>query len=68
LLGPAATDCELVARGVIAGRAVTVTLTRDGAFAPEDGGRVLGDTALRWLVAVRGQAMTYTCLAPGWLH
>ena len=30
VLGPQATACDLVARGVIAGRAVTFTLTSDG--------------------------------------
>lgn len=68
VLGLQATACDLVARGVIAGRAITFTLTRDGSFAPDDGGRVRSDTTLRRLAAVPGLAMAYTCLAPGWLH
>jgi hypothetical protein len=68
VLGPQATACDLVARGVIAGRAVTFTLISDGAFAPDDGGRVLSDTALRRLATVSEQAITYTCLPPGWPH
>ena len=53
---------------MIAGRAVTYTLTSDGSFAPDDGGRVLSDAALRRLAAAPGQAITYTCLPPGWPH
>jgi len=58
----------LVARGVLAGRAVTFTLTRDGSFDPDGGGRALSDMALRRLATAPGQAITYTCLPPGWPH
>jgi DNA-binding beta-propeller fold protein YncE len=66
LLGPGATECDLVARGVIGGRAVTFALRGDGTFAPDDGSPALTDAALRALAAVDGQQITYTCLPPGW--
>jgi hypothetical protein len=68
LLGANATECQLVARGVVAGRAVAFTLGTDGTFTPDGGGHPLGDAALRRLAVVPGQAITYTCLPPGWPH
>jgi hypothetical protein len=66
LLGPGATECDLVARGVIGGHAMTYALRPDSTFAPDDGSAALGDSALRALAAVDGQQITYTCLPPGW--
>jgi DNA-binding beta-propeller fold protein YncE len=68
VLGPGATECDLVARGVVGGRAVTFALRGDGMFAPDDGGPAVSDAALRALAAVEGQQITYTCLPPGWPH
>ena len=68
VLGPDATECDLVARGVIRGRATSFSLGRDGRFHPDDGGAALGDQALRQLASGRGQELTYTCLPPGWPH
>jgi DNA-binding beta-propeller fold protein YncE len=68
LLGPAATECDLVARVVIGGQALTYALGADGAFTADAGGAVLTDAALRALAAVSGQQITYTCLPPGWAH
>ncbi len=68
ILGPTATECDLVARGVVDGHAVTYTLGADGMFAPDGGGAALTDAALRALAAVDGQQITYTCLPPGWAH
>jgi DNA-binding beta-propeller fold protein YncE len=66
LLGPGATECDLVARGVVGGRAVTFALRGDGRFTPDDGGPAQSDAAVRALAAVDGQQITYTCLPPGW--
>ena len=68
LLGPGATECELIARGVIAGRAAAFVLGSDGMFTPDGGGTAITDAALRALAAVDGQQVTYTCLPPGWTH
>ena len=67
ILGPNATECTLVVRGVIRRRAVTFTLGADERFTPDDGGAALGDAALRALASVEGQELTYTCLPPGWV-
>jgi hypothetical protein len=66
VLGAGATECDLVARGVIGGHAVTFALGADGRFTPDDGSAPLTDAALRALAAVDGQQITYTCLPPGW--
>jgi sugar lactone lactonase YvrE len=66
ILGPGATECDLVARGAIADRPVSFRLASDGTFTRDDGGPPLGDAALRALAAVDGQQLTYTCLPPGW--
>ena len=66
LLGATATECELVARGVVGGKAVTYVLAADGRFVPDGGGAALSDAALRAHAAVAGQQVTYTCLPPGW--
>ncbi|HEX3475166.1 MAG TPA: hypothetical protein VHT91_09020, partial [Kofleriaceae bacterium] len=67
-LGPGATECDLVARGVVGDHAVTFALRGDGMFTPDDGGPAVSDGALRALAAVDGQQITYTCLPPGWPH
>ncbi|HEX7836956.1 MAG TPA: hypothetical protein VF469_05805, partial [Kofleriaceae bacterium] len=66
VLGAGVTECDLVARGVIGGHAVTFALGAGGMFTPDDGSTPLGDAALRALAAVDGQPITYTCLPPGW--
>jgi DNA-binding beta-propeller fold protein YncE len=66
VLGAGATECDLVARGVIGGRPTVFRLRADGRFAPDDGGDPLADAALRALAQTPGQALTYTCLPPGW--
>jgi DNA-binding beta-propeller fold protein YncE len=63
--GPNATECTLVARGVIGRRAVTFTLGADGMFTRDDGCAAVTDAALRALATVEGQQITYTCLPPG---
>jgi DNA-binding beta-propeller fold protein YncE len=66
LLGPTATECDLVARGVVGGHAVSFALGADGMFTPDGGGAVMTDAAVRALAATAGQQLTYTCLPPGW--
>ncbi len=65
ILGPNATECDLIARVVVGGAAKTFLLKTDGTFAPDDGA-ALSDSALRSLAATPGQEVTYTCLPPGW--
>ena len=66
ILGPNATECDLIARVVVAGVAKTFLLKADKAFAPDDGTAPLSDSAVRALAATPGQEVTYTCLPPGW--
>ena len=66
LLGGASTECDLVARGVVAGRASTYVLRADGNYLRDDGAGPITDTALRDLAKTAGQALTFTCLPPGW--
>ncbi len=66
LLGGASTECDLVARGVVAGRASTYVLRSDGSYLRDDGGGPITDSALRALATTAGQALTFTCLPPGW--
>jgi DNA-binding beta-propeller fold protein YncE len=68
VLGGSVTECDLVARGVFGGDAKTFTLAADGTFAPDGGGTAISDAALRAKASVPGQAITYTCLPPGWAH
>jgi hypothetical protein len=66
MLGGQVTECELVARGVVNGRATTFALRADGLFGRDDGGPALSDAALRQLAEVAGQQLTFTCLPAGW--
>jgi hypothetical protein len=53
---------------VVGDRAVTFSLGSDGRFTPDRGGPAISDAALRGLAAIPGQAITFTCLPPGWPH
>ena len=66
MLGSASTECDLVARGVIAGRPSTYLLRSDGSYLRDDGSGPITDAALRDLANAAGQALTFTCLPPGW--
>ncbi|MGO9831507.1 MAG: hypothetical protein ACLPJH_15310 [Myxococcaceae bacterium] len=66
LVGPGATECDLVARATVAGRPTTFLLEPNGTFRPDDGKPALTDAAVRTLAATAGQEVTYTCLPPGW--
>jgi len=66
LLGASSTECDLVARGVVAGRASTYVMRGDGSYLRDDGTGPFTDTALRELARTAGQALTFTCLPPGW--
>ncbi|MGO8968563.1 MAG: YncE family protein [Myxococcaceae bacterium] len=66
LVGPGATECDLVARATVSGRQTTFLLQPDGTFRPDDGRPALTDGAVRALAATAGQEVTYTCLPPGW--
>jgi hypothetical protein len=68
VLGPDATECDLVARGVIGRRAVTLVLGHDRTFRSDDGKLVYRDAELRAVARGEGQQVTYTCLPPGWPH
>ena len=47
-------------------RMAAFALRRDGAYDPDDGSASISDPALRALANVTGQALTFTCLPPGW--
>lgn len=66
ILGPGATECDLVARALVDGRAKAFWLQSDGTFLPNDGSPTLTDSALRALATTPGQEVTYTCLPSGW--
>jgi hypothetical protein len=68
VLGGTVTECDRVARTVVGDRAVTFSLGSDGRFTPDRGGPAISDAALRGLAAIPGQAITFTCLPPGWPH
>ncbi len=65
-VGGKVTECDLVVRGVIAGRATTFVLASDGRYKRDDSSTPITDAALRDLAVQPGQQMTYTCLPPGW--
>jgi YVTN family beta-propeller protein len=59
-------ECDLVAKSVVAGEARGWLRTTAGAFESDRATEVaLGDGQLRSRAAVPGQAITYTCAAPG---
>jgi YVTN family beta-propeller protein len=66
ILGPKATECDLIARVVVSGVAKTFLLQPNKSFAPDDGTAPLSDSAMRAFAATPGQEVTYTCLPPGW--
>ncbi len=66
ILGPKVTECDLVARVVLKGRAKALWLQPDRTFQPDDGTGALSDSTLRALAKSVGQEVTYTCLPPGW--
>jgi DNA-binding beta-propeller fold protein YncE len=66
VVGPGATECDLVVRGVIGGHAARFRLTSGGMFQPDGGGAAMSDGAVRALAQTPGQELTYTCLPPGW--
>jgi hypothetical protein len=66
LLGAGAHECDLVVRGVVAGRMSAFALRADGMFDRDDDGAAISDAALRVYAQTDGQALTYTCMPPGW--
>ena len=66
ILGPGVTECDLVARAVVAGVSKAFWRQSDGTFLPDDGSAALSDLAVRAIAATAGQEVTYTCLPPGW--
>ncbi len=66
MMGSPATECELVARGVVGGRATVFVLKADGSYARDDGAAATSEAALRELARQPGQAITYTCMPTGW--
>ena len=67
LLGGATTECELVAKGVIAGKPRGWVRLASGSFQRDDDpnqSALVTDAALRAQVAAVGP-LTYTCVAPG---
>jgi hypothetical protein len=66
ILGPQATECDLVARVTVSGVHRSYRLQASGQFAPLSGSAPITDAALRALAGTAGQEVTYTCLPPGW--
>ncbi len=66
LVGVGATECDLVARVVVGTQPTVYLMGGDGQFSPDNNGPRIGDAAVRALAATAGQAVTYTCLPPGW--
>jgi hypothetical protein len=64
--GPATEQCELIAKGVVAGRARGWLLLDSGSFESDDPSEgPVSDAALRDLAVQSGNAVTYTCVPPG---
>jgi mono/diheme cytochrome c family protein len=61
---PSATECELVAKGSIAGQARGYVRLVDGTF-EDDQGAILTEPALRALVETPGNELTWTCVPFG---
>jgi YVTN family beta-propeller protein len=61
---PGAKECDVVVKGIVAGKARGWTLS-GSSFVPDDGGASLSDSQLRALAATAGQPLTYTCAPPG---
>ena len=60
------TECDLVVKGTIGGKAHGWRHIAGGNdFEPDDGSPAIADEALRGLAATPGQELTYTCLPPG---
>jgi DNA-binding beta-propeller fold protein YncE len=66
LLGPEATECNLIARVTVGGVAKAFLLQANQTFAPGDGSAPLSDSSVRAFAVKTGQEVTYTCLPPGW--
>jgi hypothetical protein len=65
-LGGTVTECDLVAKIVIAGhRTGFLYKPSTDAFALASGGAEIPDAVLRALAVIPGQEVTYTCVPPG---
>ena len=64
ILGPNATECDLIAKVASAGHHTGYVRRTSGLFEPDDGGASLDDASLRALAA-SGATVTYTCVPPG---
>jgi DNA-binding beta-propeller fold protein YncE len=65
-LGGTVTECDLVAKAVIAGqRKGFLYKPSSDAFALAGGGAEIPDAVLRALAVIPGQEVTYTCVPPG---
>ncbi len=65
LLGPGATQCDLAARGVVAGAARGFARLPDGSFRPDSGGAPLSLLQLLGLASAPGGTLTFTCVPFG---
>jgi YVTN family beta-propeller protein len=66
ILGGSVTECDLVVKGNIGGKAHGWRHIAGGnTFEPDDGSVAIADDDLRALAATPGQELTYTCLPPG---
>jgi DNA-binding beta-propeller fold protein YncE len=64
ILGPGATECDLIAKATRDGHTTGYVRRPSGLFEPDDGGAALDDAGLR-NVAAGGGRVTYTCQPPG---
>lgn len=66
LLGPSATECEVVARGLVGGEPRGWLRLASGLFQSDRSAEPpISDPALRALATAAGAGLTYTCVAPG---
>ncbi|MFQ5665399.1 MAG: IPT/TIG domain-containing protein [Candidatus Binatia bacterium] len=65
VLGPGATECDLIAKAAIGGTVKGFVRQPNGLFQPDDGGPALTDAQLRAVASRPGREVTYTCVPPG---
>jgi YVTN family beta-propeller protein len=65
LLGPGATQCEVIVKGIVGGEQASGLFVSGGNILPDDGSPAIAETTVRALSNTPGQELTYTCVPFG---